>query len=116
MRREFEQKLSKIQMPGGLPGGLKLNRFDWYIIYLENCRFYLLMNKNDDDDFHPWMSSLAISQLSMSEKLAKLAHKIDFLSDVRGQAEDGDKEDEEKSLVTFQPSLWPWDSVRENLR
>jgi len=51
----------------------------------------------------------------MSEKLAKLAHKIDFLSDVRGQ-EEVDKEDEEKSLVTFQPSLWPWDSVRENLR
>jgi len=52
----------------------------------------------------------------MSEKLAKLAQKIDFLSDVRGQEEDIDKEDEEKSLVTFQPSLWPWDSVRENLR
>ena len=57
-----------------------------------------------------------ISQLSMSEKLAKLAHKIDFLSDVKGHEEDADKEDEEKSLVTFQPSLWPWDSVRENLR
>jgi len=62
------------------------------------------------------LSSEPISQLSMSEKLAKLAHKIDFLSDVRGQEEDIDKEDEEKSLVTFQPSLWPWDSVRENLR
>ncbi|KAL9954998.1 hypothetical protein ACROYT_G042591 [Oculina patagonica] len=57
-----------------------------------------------------------VPQLSMSEKLAKLAHKIDFLSDVKGHEEDGDKEDEEKSLVTFQPSLWPWDSVRENLR
>ena len=52
----------------------------------------------------------------MSEKLAKLAHKIDFLSDVKGHEEDAGKEDEEKSLVTFQPSLWPWDSVRENLR
>lgn len=53
----------------------------------------------------------------MSEKLAKLAHKIDFLSDVKGHEEvDKEKEDEEKSLVTFQPSLWPWDSVRENLR
>lgn len=55
-------------------------------------------------------------QLSMSEKLSKLAHKIDFLSDVKGHEDDKEKEDEEKSLVTFQPSLWPWDSVRENLR
>ena len=80
--------------------------------------FTIKRNKNndDDDDFYPWLSSLTISQLSMSEKLAKLAHKIGFLSDVRGQEEDIDKEDEEKSLVTFQPSLWPWDSVRENLR
>lgn len=53
----------------------------------------------------------------MSEKLAKLAHKIDFLSDVKGYEEEKDEqEEEEKSLVTFQPSLWPWDSVRENLR
>ena len=53
----------------------------------------------------------------MSEKLAKLAHKIDFLSDVKGHEEEKDEqEEEEKSLVTFQPSLWPWDSVRENLR
>ena len=78
-------------------------------------------NKNDyddhdDDNFYMWLSSLITSQLSMSEKLAKLAQKIDFLSDVRGQEEDIDKEDVEKSLVTFQPSLWPWDSVRENLR
>lgn len=57
------------------------------------------------------------SQLSMSEKLAKLAHKIDFLSDVKGHEEEKvEQEEEEKSLVTFQPSLWPWDSVRENLR
>ena len=55
-------------------------------------------------------------QLSMSEMLAKLANKIDFLSDVKGHEGDKNKEDEEKSLVTFQPSLWPWDSVRENLR
>ena len=52
----------------------------------------------------------------MSEMLAKLANKIDFLSDVKGHEGDKNKEDEEKSLVTFQPSLWPWDSVRENLR
>ena len=87
--------------------------FIWNIVF-----FTIKRNKNDDDDddFYPWFSSLTISQLSMSEKLAKLAHKIDFLSDVRGQEEDIDNEDEEKSLVTFQPSLWPWDSVRENLR
>ena len=52
----------------------------------------------------------------MSEQLAKLAHKIDFLSDVKGHEDERDEEEEEKSLVTFQPSLWPWDSVRENLR
>ena len=52
----------------------------------------------------------------MSEMLAKLANKIDFLSDVKGHEGDRDKEEEEKALVTFQPSLWPWDSVRENLR
>ncbi|XP_068683703.1 mediator of RNA polymerase II transcription subunit 17-like [Montipora foliosa] len=57
-----------------------------------------------------------VPQLSMSEMLAKLASKIDFLSDVKGHEDDKNKEDEEKSLVTFQPSLWPWDSVRENLR
>ena len=55
-------------------------------------------------------------QLSMSEMLAKLANKIDFLSDVKGHEGDREKEEEEKALVTFQPSLWPWDSVRENLR
>lgn len=88
--------------------------FIWNIVF-----FTIKRNKNDDDDggdFYPFLSSLTLSQLSMSEKLAKLAHKIDFLSDVRGQEEDIDNEDEEKSLVTFQPSLWPWDSVRENLR
>lgn len=57
-----------------------------------------------------------VPQLSMSEMLAKLANKIDFLSDVKGHEGDREKEEEEKALVTFQPSLWPWDSVRENLR
>ncbi|XP_013784547.1 mediator of RNA polymerase II transcription subunit 17-like [Limulus polyphemus] len=60
--------------------------------------------------------------LSMSENLTKLAHKIDF-----GKVDDDDSQDhlestpnfcgeEQKELVTFQPSLWPWDSVRTKLR
>ena len=51
----------------------------------------------------------------MSEELAKLASKIDFLSERKTDNED-EKEDDEKTLVTFQPSLWPWDSVRTKLR
>ena len=62
------------------------------------------------------MQLLYLRQLSMSEKLAKLAQKIDFLSDVTGHEGDEENVDEDKTLVTFQPSLWPWDSVREKLR
>lgn len=56
----------------------------------------------------------------MSECLAKSAEKIDFLkdeSDEKGKpTSEGEKEEEEKSLATFQPSLWPWDSVRNRLK
>jgi mediator of RNA polymerase II transcription subunit 17 len=53
------------------------------------------------------------SQLSMSEKLAQLAHKIDF-----SKAKDEDEEinEDESDKPLFQPSLWPWDSVRNKLR
>ncbi|KAK7157014.1 hypothetical protein R3I94_006924 [Phoxinus phoxinus] len=64
--------------------------------------------------------------LSMSQNLAKLAQRIDF-----GQSSDEDEDgperdsreqwskpeaEEDEGMVKFQPSLWPWDSVRNNLR
>ena len=57
----------------------------------------------------------------MSENLTKLAHKIDFSkdeSDEKGKpTSEGEKEDEDVKTVTpFQPSLWPWDSVRNKLK
>nr|KAG5714580.1 hypothetical protein BaRGS_007026 [Batillaria attramentaria] len=56
----------------------------------------------------------------MSENLTRLAHKIDFYKDEtegKGKpASEGEKEPaEEKQLAAFQPSLWPWDSVRNHL-
>jgi len=63
------------------------------------------------------MYHICFRQLSMSEQLTKLAHKIDFLSDDKAQkSPEESKEEDEKALVTFQPSLWPWDSVRSKLR
>ncbi|XP_042703707.1 mediator of RNA polymerase II transcription subunit 17 isoform X2 [Chrysemys picta bellii] len=73
-------------------------------------------------------SETYLQPLSMSQNLARLAQRIDF-SQGSGSEEDepppgaqprdwaapGDAEDEE-GLVKFQPSLWPWDSVRNNLR
>ncbi|KAG9337551.1 hypothetical protein JZ751_028568 [Albula glossodonta] len=68
-----------------------------------------------------------VPPLSMSQNLAKLAQRIDF-----GQGSDSEEEgaegesreqewgkqetEEEEGTVKFQPSLWPWDSVRNNLR
>lgn len=59
----------------------------------------------------------------MSESLAKLAQKIDFsksfAEDVKkenGEVIDKTEEDPVKDPVTFQSSLWPWDSVRNKLR
>ncbi|XP_033372003.1 mediator of RNA polymerase II transcription subunit 17 isoform X2 [Parus major] len=71
-------------------------------------------------------SETYLQPLSMSQNLARLAQRIDFSqgsgseedepgSAGRAWAEPGDTEDEE-GLVKFQPSLWPWDSVRNNLR
>ncbi|KAI0208048.1 Mediator of RNA polymerase II transcription subunit 17 [Lamellibrachia satsuma] len=62
-----------------------------------------------------------IHPLSMSENLTKLAHKIDFTQDQcdgkNYTSSEGDKPNEDESAVTpFQPSLWPWDSVRTKLR
>ena len=57
----------------------------------------------------------------MSENLTKLAHKIDFSkdeSDEKGKptSEVEREEEEEKQVTPFQPSLWPWDSVRTKLK
>uniref|UniRef100_A0A8B9D3B5 Mediator of RNA polymerase II transcription subunit 17 n=1 Tax=Anser brachyrhynchus TaxID=132585 RepID=A0A8B9D3B5_9AVES len=71
-------------------------------------------------------SETYLQPLSMSQNLARLAQRIDFSqgsgseedepgSAGRAWAEPGEAEDEE-GLVKFQPSLWPWDSVRNNLR
>ena len=57
----------------------------------------------------------------MSENLTKLAHKIDFSKDESEEkgkpTSEGDKEDDDaKAITQFQPSLWPWDSVRNKLK
>lgn len=74
-----------------------------------------------------------VPPLSMSQNLAKLAQRIDFShgsdseedtadGEPRDQDRDRDREwgkqeaEEEEGTVKFQPSLWPWDSVRNNLR
>ncbi|KAJ8410879.1 hypothetical protein AAFF_G00188360 [Aldrovandia affinis] len=68
-----------------------------------------------------------VPPLSMSQNLAKLAQRIDFGqgSDSEEEGVEGESRDqewgkpepeEEEGTVKFQPSLWPWDSVRNNLR
>ncbi|XP_049745471.1 mediator of RNA polymerase II transcription subunit 17 isoform X2 [Elephas maximus indicus] len=73
-----------------------------------------------------------LQPLSMSQNLARLAQRIDFsqgsgseeeeAAGAEGEAQDwpgagsSADQDEEEGLVKFQPSLWPWDSVRNNLR
>lgn len=56
----------------------------------------------------------------MSECLAKSAQKIDF-SEEEGEEKgkttsEEETEVKEKEASTFQPSLWPWDSVRNKLK
>ncbi|CAF95555.1 unnamed protein product, partial [Tetraodon nigroviridis] len=68
-----------------------------------------------------------VPPLSMSQNLSKLAQRIDFSQgsdseEVEGEGELREREwskqeqEEEDGTVKFQPSLWPWDSVRNNLR
>uniref|UniRef100_A0A673BAP0 Mediator of RNA polymerase II transcription subunit 17 n=1 Tax=Sphaeramia orbicularis TaxID=375764 RepID=A0A673BAP0_9TELE len=68
-----------------------------------------------------------VPPLSMSQNLAKLAQRIDFSqgSDSEEDGAEGEPRDrewgkqepeEEEGTLKFQPSLWPWDSVRNNLR
>ncbi|KAG8584566.1 hypothetical protein GDO81_004664 [Engystomops pustulosus] len=70
-------------------------------------------------------SETYVQPLSMSQNLARLAQRIDFGQD-SDEEENGERslprendwgdQDEEEGLVKFQPSLWPWDSVRNHLR
>ena len=66
--------------------------------------------------------SFFLRPLSMSENLAKLAHKIDFSKDEsvekgKPTSEEGvQQEEEEKTVKPLQPSQWPWDSVRTKLK
>lgn len=56
--------------------------------------------------------------LSMSECLAKSAQKIDF-SEEDGEEKGKQTSEEdtgEKEEATFQPSMWPWDNVRNKLK
>ncbi|XP_072557269.1 mediator of RNA polymerase II transcription subunit 17 [Paramormyrops kingsleyae] len=68
-----------------------------------------------------------VPPLSMSQNLAKLAQRIDFSqgSDSEEEGTEGEhrehewvkqEPEEDDATVKFQPSLWPWDSVRNNLR
>ncbi|KPP71966.1 Mediator of RNA polymerase II transcription subunit 17-like [Scleropages formosus] len=68
-----------------------------------------------------------VPPLSMSQNLAKLAQRIDFSQGSDSEEEGGEGEqrdqewgkqepEEDEATVKFQPSLWPWDSVRNNLR
>jgi mediator of RNA polymerase II transcription subunit 17 len=62
----------------------------------------------------------------MSENLTKMVQKIDFNKIVENNETDGVVEEmgsdittneiDGKELATFQPSLWPWDSVRNKLK
>lgn len=58
----------------------------------------------------------------MSENLTKLAQKIDFYKDENDEkighsSLDVEKEKtDEKNVASFQPSLWPWDSVRNKIK
>ncbi|KAI1284855.1 Mediator of RNA polymerase II transcription subunit 17 [Halotydeus destructor] len=59
-----------------------------------------------------------IQPLSMSENMVRLAHRIDFneTDETESTEKNEVSENDSKELVSFQPSLWPWDSVRSKLR
>ena len=59
----------------------------------------------------------------MSDNLTKLAHKIDFSKDeseekgkATSESDNAQPEEDDKGITPFQPSLWPWDSVRNKLK
>ena len=62
-----------------------------------------------------------VQPLSMSENLSRLAQRIDFTTaseDIeQPMDEDSSSASESKDpSASFQPSLWPWDSVRNKLK
>ncbi|XP_078594072.1 mediator of RNA polymerase II transcription subunit 17-like isoform X1 [Branchiostoma floridae x Branchiostoma japonicum] len=60
-----------------------------------------------------------VQPLSMSENLAKLAHRIDFSqedSDGEVPLEPGEEEEEEEEERKKQEAHWPWESIRDKLR
>lgn len=62
-----------------------------------------------------------VQPLSMSENMARLAQRIDFSKIDETSLDDEKMETDEvtedvKELTAFQPSLWPWDSVRNKLK
>ncbi|KAL4237228.1 Mediator of RNA polymerase II transcription subunit 17 [Mactra antiquata] len=63
---------------------------------------------------------ICVPPLSMSECLAKSAQKIDFAEEdgeEKGKTtSEEETEAQEKESSAFQPSLWPWDSVRNKLK
>ncbi|XP_069495385.1 mediator of RNA polymerase II transcription subunit 17 [Ambystoma mexicanum] len=71
-------------------------------------------------------SETYLQPLDMSQNLARLAQRIDFSCGSGGEEEAGgsptsrdwgaSEPEDEEGLVKFQPSLWPWDSVRNNVR
>ncbi|XP_072258682.1 mediator of RNA polymerase II transcription subunit 17 [Pyxicephalus adspersus] len=68
-------------------------------------------------------SETYVQPLSMSQNLARLAQRIDFQQESEEEEEgsgarenDWREPEDEEGLIKFQPSLWPWDSVRNHLR
>ncbi|XP_060062888.1 mediator of RNA polymerase II transcription subunit 17-like [Ylistrum balloti] len=82
---------------------------------IQECR---VVERADGDGQE--IQEVYVQPLSMSENLSKLAHKIDFYKDEsddkKGSSGDIDKESEDKNATSFQPSLWPWDSVRNKIK
>lgn len=52
----------------------------------------------------------------MSENLSRLAQRIDFTAATVDDDEEMEESAENRELTSFQPSLWPWDSVRNKLK
>ncbi|XP_018412314.1 PREDICTED: mediator of RNA polymerase II transcription subunit 17 [Nanorana parkeri] len=69
-------------------------------------------------------SETYVQPLSMSQNLARLAQRIDFQQESEDENDEGagpretewGEQEDEEGLIKFQPSLWPWDSVRNHLR
>ncbi|KAI2562316.1 hypothetical protein KI723_111566 [Homo sapiens] len=95
---------------------------------------------NSDEEVNKWLHFYEMKAplvclpvfVSRDPNLARLAQRIDFSQGSGSEEEEaagteGDAQewpgagssadqDDEEGVVKFQPSLWPWDSVRNNLR